>query len=185
VIGFKGDNLGINYYHLIFHIREVNKMEDYEFESGNAGSAGIEKVAAGSLKKGDLVMIKGHPCKVVSFSTAKTGKHGSAKAMVTGIDIFTSGKYECTFSTSDSVDAPLVDRKEYSLINIDDENFCTLLTESGETKEDLKTPEDEWLKDVKEKILEIFNAGTNECLVTVIGALGNEKIIAVREGKEQ
>ena len=45
----------------------------------------MEKAAAGSLKKGDLVMIKGHPCKVMSMSTAKTGKHGSAKAMVTGM----------------------------------------------------------------------------------------------------
>lgn len=58
--------------------------DDYQFEKGDAGSGGVEKVSAGSLKKGDLVMIKGHPCKVMSFSTAKTGKHGSAKAMVTG-----------------------------------------------------------------------------------------------------
>ena len=84
--------------------------EDYTFETGESGSAGIEKVSAGSLKKGDLVMIKGHPCKVVSFSTAKTGKHGSAKAMVSGIDIFSSNKYECTFSTGDNVDAPVCKR---------------------------------------------------------------------------
>jgi translation initiation factor 5A len=74
-------------------------------------------------------MIKGHPCKVVSFSTAKTGKHGAAKAMVTGIDIFTSNKYECTFSTGENVDAPLVNRKEYSLLNIDDEGYMSLMDE--------------------------------------------------------
>ena len=85
-------------------------------------------------------MIKGHPCKVVSFSTAKTGKHGAAKAMVTGIDIFTSNKYECTFSTSDNVDAPLIDRKEYTLNFIDDEGFMSLMNDCGEIKEDLKVP---------------------------------------------
>jgi len=132
---------------------------DYEFETGDSGSAGIEKTSAGSLKKGDLVMIKGHPCKVVSFSTAKTGKHGSAKAMVTGIDIFSSAKYECTFSTSDNVDAPLVQRTEYTLINIDDEGFVTLMNDAGETKEDLQLPSDEWLKDVADRIKEIFEAG--------------------------
>jgi translation initiation factor 5A len=55
-------------------------------------------------------MIKGHPCRVVSFSTAKTGKHGAAKAMITGIDIFSSNKYECTFSTGENVDAPVCQR---------------------------------------------------------------------------
>ena len=130
--------------------------EDYQFESGDAGSAGIEKVSAGSLKKGDLVMIKGHPCKVVSFSTAKVGKHGSAKAMITGIDIFTSNKYECTFSTGDNVDAPLMKRIEYTLINIEDDGFVSLMDDNGNMKEDLKLPEDEWLKDVTDKVKAIF-----------------------------
>ena len=159
--------------------------EDYDFTAGDAGSAGVEKVSAGSLKKGSLVLIKGHPCKVVDFSTAKVGKHGSAKAMVTGIDIFSSNKYECTFSTGENVDAPLLLRKEYQLINIDDEGYCTLMLETGETKEDLKLPDDEWLKDVKDKAKELFEQANVEILVTVISALGQEKIISVREGKEQ
>ena len=156
--------------------------EDYQFEQGNSGSAGIEKVQAGCLKHGSLVMIKGHPCKVVSFSTAKTGKHGAAKAMVTGIDIFTSNKYECTFSTSDNVDAPVVNRKEYNLINIDDEGFMTLMDENGTMKEDLKLPDDEWLKDVTTRCKQIFESGEKECLVTVVSAMEHEKLISVREG---
>ena len=158
---------------------------DYQFENADSGSAGIEKVSAGSLKKGDLVMIKGHPCKVVSFSTAKTGKHGSAKAMVTGIDIFSSNKYECTFSTGDNVDAPLMKRVEYTLVNIEDDGFVALMDDSGEMKEDLKLPEDEWLKDVTDKIKQIFEEGKKECVVVVVSAMGNEKIISAREGKEQ
>ena len=158
--------------------------EDYTFEQGDSGSAGIEKIQAGCLKIGSLVMIKGHPCKVVSFSTAKTGKHGAAKAMVTGIDIFSSNKYECTFSTSENVDAPVVVRKEYTLNFIDDEGFMTLMNESGDLKEDLKLPEEEWLKDVSEKCKQILEAATNECLVTVVSAMGNEKLISVREGNK-
>ena len=162
-------------------------MEDYEedFQTGDSGSGGIEKVSAGNLKKGSLVMIKGHPCKVVSFSTAKTGKHGSAKAMVTGIDIFTSNKYECTFSTGDNVDAPLLTRTEFTLINIDEEGYATLMRPDGSSKEDLQLPSDEWLKDVADRIKEIFEAGTHECLVIVISSMGQEKIIDVKEGAAQ
>ena len=127
-------------------------------------------------------MIKGHPCKVVSFSTAKTGKHGAAKAMVTGIDIFSSNKYECTFSTGENVDAPVVERKEYTLNFIDDEGFMSLMTESGDMKEDLKLPEEEWLKDVVEKCKAIIDAAQKECLVTVVSAMGQEKLITCREG---
>ena len=134
--------------------------EEYnEFESSNAGSTGMEKVYAGSLHKGDLVMIKGHPCKVMAFSTAKTGKHGSAKAMITGIDLFNSNKYECTFSTGDNVDAPVVKRVEYSLINIEDDGYATLMNDNGDIKEDLKIPDEEWLKDVTDKIKELFEGG--------------------------
>ena len=94
------------------------EASEEDFQHGEAGGTGTEKVSAGGLKKGDLCMIKGHPCKVVSFSTAKVGKHGSAKAMVTGIDIFTSNKYEATFSTGDMIDAPLTKRVEYTLLDI-------------------------------------------------------------------
>ena len=127
-------------------------------------------------------MIKGHPCKVVSFSTAKTGKHGAAKAMVTGIDIFTSNKYECTFGSGDNVDAPLVVRKEFTLINIDDEGFMSLMDETGTMKEDLKLPTEDWLKDVSAKCKEVLAAGEKECLVSVISATGMEKLISVKEG---
>lgn len=159
--------------------------EENEFTVGDAGSTGMEKVYAGSLHNGNLVMIKGHPCRVVAFSTAKTGKHGSAKAMISGIDIFTSNKYECTYSTSDNVDAPVVKRTEYNLINIEDDGFCSLLSDNGEIKEDLKLPEDAWLKDVADKAKELFADGTKECIVTVINAVGIEKMIACREGKDQ
>ena len=70
-------------------------MSDNEFIQGDAGAANITLVEAGRRKPGSLLMMKGEfPCKVVSFSTAKPGKHGSAKAMITGKDIFTDKQYE-------------------------------------------------------------------------------------------
>ena len=155
--------------------------EDYTFEQGDSGSAGVEKIQANCLKLSSLVMIKGHPCKVVSFSTAKTGKHGAAKAMVTGIDIFTAQKYECTFSTGDMVDAPVVTKTDYTLINIDEDGYMSLMNDRGEIKADLRFPEDEWLKEVVERAKMIFKEDEKDCLVTVIGSMGQEKLITSRE----
>ena len=65
-------------------------MSDNEFEQGDSGASNVELAEAGRMKPGSYIMMKGEfPCKVVSFSTAKPGKHGSAKAMITGKDIFT------------------------------------------------------------------------------------------------
>ena len=57
-----------------------------------------------------------------------------------------------------------------------------LMTESGEIKEDLKLPEEEWLKEVVEKAKTILEDGKKECLVTIISAMGQEKMTSVREG---
>ena len=83
------------------------------------------------------------------------------------------------------VDAPIMVRKEYTVINIADDGFVTLMDESGNLKEDLKLPEDEWLKEVSDRVRSSFEAGTHEVLVIVISAMGQEKIIDVREGKNQ
>ena len=75
-------------------------MSDSEdFERVEANSSPFEHVAAGSIKKGGYCMLKGFPCKVIEFTTAKPGKHGSAKASIVGIDIFTNKKYEDSYQT--------------------------------------------------------------------------------------
>ena len=64
--------------------------DDNQFEQGDAGASITELAEAGRMKPGSLLMMKEtFPCKVTAFSTAKPGKHGSAKAMITGKDIFT------------------------------------------------------------------------------------------------
>lgn len=81
--------------------------DDEAFEQTDAGAAGCTPISVGSIKKGSHVVIKGFPCKVVDYSTAKTGKHGSAKANITGIDIFTSKKYEMFAPTSATAQEPI------------------------------------------------------------------------------
>ena len=139
-----------------------------EFEKGDAGSSTTHLVEAGRAKPGSLIMLKEtFPCKVTAFSTAKPGKHGSAKAMITGKDIFTDKQYEETFGTGDMTPAPIVTKTEYVCISIDGDHLQLMDQENGELKEDIKVPAEEHLKDVKKGIEKILEEAAKECLVTV------------------
>lgn len=157
--------------------------QEEQFEVGQSGASLTEKTDTSRLKIGSLVMIKGNPCKVTDVSTAKPGKHGSAKVILKGRDILTAKSYECTYHAGDMVDAPIVTRTEYNLLNIDD-GALELLDNLGEVKADVNFPEAEHLSDTVKKIKEIFEAGTKECLVTVIATLGKEQVESVREGQD-
>lgn len=100
----------------------IDKMssQDEKFENTDAGASMFEKTDTNRLKVGSLVMIKGFPCKVTDASTAKPGKHGSAKVILKGKDILTGKVYECTYHAGDMVDMPIVKRVEYQLLNLDD-----------------------------------------------------------------
>lgn len=95
--------------------------DDENFDKTDAGASMFEKTDSNRLKNGSLVMIKGNPCKVTDVSTAKPGKHGSAKVILKGKDILTAKVYECTYHAGDMVDAPIIKRIEYTLMNIDDQ----------------------------------------------------------------
>jgi translation initiation factor 5A len=70
-------------------------------------------------------MIKGFPCKVVDFSTAKPGKHGACKAVIVGVDIFTNKKYEDSAPTTATVQVPNVVKKEYAVADVSGDYFVS------------------------------------------------------------
>ena len=86
-------------------------------------------------------MLKGKPCKIISITTSKTGKHGHAKANITGLDIFTGKKYMDISPTSHTMTQPVVKNTSYSLCDISDDGMASLMTEEGEMKEDVKFPD--------------------------------------------
>ncbi|KAF8817782.1 putative translation initiation factor eIF-5A [Cardiosporidium cionae] len=160
----------------------MDDSEDITFEGGDAGASHTIPMQAGTIKKSSHVMLKDHPCKVVDYSTSKTGKHGHAKAHIVGLDIFTGKKYEDICPTSHNVEVPVVKRVELQLIDITSDGFCTLLLENGETKNDLELPKDsEGNNDeVAKGIMQLFEAGKS-VLVTVLAACGQEKIVSSKE----
>ena len=95
--------------------------------------------------------------------------------MVVGNDIFTDKKYEDMCPTSHNMYVPYVERNELLVIDITPDNFIVLMLEDGTTKEDLKIEEIELLDQVKSDF-----AADKEIMVTVIAAMGQEKIISHR-----
>jgi translation initiation factor 5A len=145
---------------------------DEEVEISASGASLTIPSQVGSLKKNGYVVIKEHPCRIVEMSVAKVGKHGSAKAKITGIDVFSGNKYEEIHPTSHNVDVPVIKREDWTLVDISRDNFASLMDDNGETKEDLKVPEDE----IGEKMRTLLDQGaTVSC--TVLKAMGMEKIV--------
>jgi len=146
--------------------------EGFDFEGGDSGASATFPMQCSALRKGGFVMIKNRPCKIVEMSTSKTGKHGHAKVHMVALDIFTGKKLEDICPSTHNMEVPNVKRKDYQLIGMEDD-FLSLMDDTGETREDLKCPTDEVGN-------EISNAITNEVdiLVTVLSACGEECVIA-------
>merc|ERR1739840_33028 len=129
-----------------------------------------------------MKLIKKEPCKIVEMSTSKTGKHGHAKVHMVGIGIFDSKKHEDICPSTHNMNVPNVQRKEYQLVDIEDEGYLSLMLETGEVRSDLKAEEE----DLAKKITEYWGTGDGniEVFVTVLSAMGREKIIAVKTGNK-
>lgn len=154
---------------------------DEEFvEAGNAGASETVPKQAGSIKKNEYCILKGRPCKIVDIAISKTGKHGHAKARFTGIDIFTGNKYEDMCPTSHNMEVPVVTRTDYTLVDITAEGYVSLMTTDGEQKDDLKMPTD----DTGSSMRSLFAEG-KQVVVSVIGCMGDEKIVAAKEYRDE
>ena len=159
----------------------MSDAEDNEFDAADAGAADCVPKQAGEIRKGAYAMLKGNPCKVVDYSTSKTGKHGHAKAHIIGIDIFTGKKHEDLCPTSHNMSVPNVTKTEYTVMDVSEDGALSLLTASGEPKDDLNLPEgtDE-SKAIAKEIVDKFAEGKG-LIVTVMSAVGKEQVCAVKE----
>merc|ERR1719361_2968090 len=108
------------------------------------------------------------------MSTSKTGKHGHAKVHMVALDIFTGKKLEDICPSTHNMDVPNVKRKDYQLLSMDDD-FLSLMDDSGEQREDLKCPEGEIGEQIRAAI-----DGEQDIMCTVLSACGEESVIATK-----
>ena len=73
---------------------------------------------------------------------------------------------------------PNVTRKDYSLVDITDEDFTSLMDEEGNCREDIKLPDvpDNFGREIRTA----FDSGKS-ITVSVLSAMGHEQIIALKE----
>ena len=135
---------------------------------------------AGSLKKGDFILIKDKTCKVLEITTSKTGKHGHAKANITAFDVFDEKKAEDSLPTSHNVMCVVTSKMEYDLTNLTDEGAVTVMDDKGEYREDLKIDTD---SETYVKMREAFEKNL-DVVVTVFSAMGKEKIVDFKVDKK-
>jgi len=152
-----------------------DSQHDQDFVGGSAGTSLTFPIQCSALRKGGHVVIKGRPCKIIDMSTSKTGKHGHAKVHLIATDIFTNKKLEDISPSTHNMESPIVTRTEYQLVNIDD-GFLNLMDDDGNSKDDVKVPEDKLGKDIEEA----FENG-REMVCTVVSSMGEEFCLAWKD----
>lgn len=70
------------------------------------------------LDEGSYVMIDETPCKITAYSTAKPGKHGSAKARVDAKGVFDDQKRSLSQPVDAKVWVPIINRKQGQVIDV-------------------------------------------------------------------
>jgi len=156
------------------NLATMSDSEQYAIESADAGASATIPMEAGQIKKGGYMMIKGKPCKVVSISVSKTGKHGHAKCNFVATDIFTGKKLEDMVPSTHGTTVPVVSKTEWEIIDIEGDEL-TLMDEGGNQKTDLNLPT--FPEEMADEIRDAWNGGENSVMVTVQKAVGIEQVI--------
>jgi translation initiation factor 5A len=85
------------------------------------------------LKVGRYVNIDESPCKIISISTSKPGKHGSAKASIDAVDIFSGSKKSINAPVSTKVQVPQIDKRKGQILSIQGSEIQMMDLETFET----------------------------------------------------
>ncbi|ACO66215.1 predicted protein, partial [Micromonas commoda] len=136
-----------------------------------------------AVKKGGYCMIRGMPCKLeICEVLPKATANGNKRLHIRGPNVFTGKPYEDTLNLTagfHGIDVPVTIKAQYSLMDVDsDTGFLSLLTDSGDCKEDvgLVKNEDGSFDELGQEVISKFEAG--EALkLTVLSILGKDVVI--------
>jgi len=77
-----------------------------------------EQVEVRELKEGRYMVIDDEPCKILSISTSKPGKHGEAKARIEAVGIFDGNKKSVVYPVKHKVQVPIIDKRQAQIVAI-------------------------------------------------------------------
>lgn len=122
---------------------------------------------------------------VIDVSTSKTGKHGHAKCHFVAEDIFTGKRCDELVPAGHNLEVPVVSKTEYTLLDIDDDDHMSLMDEKGETREDLKLPDDRCGDSafaLGQEVQKKFDEGA-ELVVTILSSMNIDQLCAWKEAQ--
>lgn len=85
------------------------------------------------LQEGSYVMMDDEPCEIDSYTTAKPGKHGSAKARVEATGVFDERKRSFSQPVDASIRVPVIDRKQGQVVSIDEDEVQVMDLDTYDT----------------------------------------------------
>ena len=96
------------------------------------------------LDEGSYVMIDDTPCKINGYSTAKPGKHGSAKARIDAVGVFDGKKRSLSQPVDAKVWVPIINRKQGQVVSVQNGDAQVMDLETYDTFT-MRVPDDESL----------------------------------------
>jgi len=100
-----------------------------------------KQVEVRDLDEGSYVMIDEVACKITGYSTAKPGKHGSAKARVDAKGVFDDKKRSLSQPVDAKIRVPIINRKQGQVVSVNGGEAQVMDLETYETIT-LALPED-------------------------------------------
>lgn len=85
------------------------------------------------LKEGRYLLIDNQPCKILSISTSKPGKHGEAKARIDAVGVFDGSKRSIVHPVKHRVQVPQMDKRKAQILSIQGEEVQLMDLETFET----------------------------------------------------
>ena len=79
------------------------------------------------IKKGSYLIMDGAPCEIIAYSTAKPGKHGSAKARIEGKGVFDNKKRTMSQPVDAKIWIPVIERRQGQVINLEGNNVAQIM----------------------------------------------------------
>lgn len=71
-----------------------------------------------TLRVNRYMIIDDEPCKIMSISTSKPGKHGEAKARIEAIGIFDGQKRSVVHPVKHKVHVPMIDKRNAQILSL-------------------------------------------------------------------
>jgi len=88
-----------------------------------------------TLRVNRYMIIDEEPCKIMSISTSKPGKHGEAKARIEAIGVFDKQKRSIVHPVKHKVHVPIIDKRSAQVLALMGENVQLMDMETYETFE--------------------------------------------------